>query len=264
VRDALTSDPIEGAHIIARNEELVAVTDVAVSDAQGSYRLELPTVRDADGKPLNFAYTLRGAAMQYEVFPGGLRTALPIFGSEAVEKDQAWVIEGALTELVLLPLEDQETSRYRVSGSVNVEGKAAGVLVVAKARPEGEPQDKPEAWSAISDRQGNFTLFNVASGQHDVRGYAAGLQLVPAQIAVFGQDVSGVSLTESDAALVTVSGSVQIVSAPGNSVTSVIMVLEDTFDEDLARGEAPLGCARPSRDHPPSRAASPLRGHQRP
>jgi hypothetical protein len=242
VHDALSDEAIEGAHVIARNEEQVAVTDVAVSDAEGKYQLELPTVRDAAGKPLDFAYTLRGAAMQYAVFPGGLRSALPIFGSEATEQDEAWVIEGALTQIALLPLEDQTKERFQITGSISAAGDKAGVLVVAKGAGE--------AWSAISDRQGDFTLFNVANGEQEVKGYAAGLQLVPAQVNVQGADVTDVVLSEADGALVTVTGSVQIVNAFGGAVTSVILVVDDTFDEGFVRGEAPPGMRSPKTGAP--------------
>lgn len=242
VRDALTSDAIEGAHIIARNEELVAVTDVAISDAEGNYQLELPSVRDADGKPLDFAYTLRAAAMLYETFPGGLRTALPIFGAEATEKDDAWVIESALTEILLLPLKDQTSARFKITGSVESDTNKAGVLVVAKGSTESQ--------SAISDLQGDFTLFNILDGEHEVRGYAADLQLEPAAVTVSGADEADVILKTSADALVDIAGSVQIVNAPGGSMTSVILVVEDTFDENFVRGEAPPGLRAPKSGDP--------------
>ena len=39
--------------------------------------------------------------------------------------------------------------------------------------------------------------------------------------------------------------SVQIVNAPGGSATSVILVVEDTFDANVARGEVPRGLRSP-------------------
>jgi len=38
---------------------------------------------------------------------------------------------------------------------------------------------------------------------------------------------------------------IQIVNAPGGSVTSVILVVEDTFDANVARGEVPRGLRAP-------------------
>jgi hypothetical protein len=58
--------------------------------------------------------------------------------------------------------------------------------------------------------------------------------------------LTGVQLHELDTATTTVSGNVQLVNAPGGSMTSVILVVEDTFDENAARGEAPRGLRSPT------------------
>jgi hypothetical protein len=56
-----------------------------------------------------------------------------------------------------------------------------------------------------------------------------------------GEELEGVHLEERDTPLSSVSGSVQIVNAPGGSVTSVVLAIESTFDEALGRGQVPPG-----------------------
>ena len=64
------------------------------------------------------------------------------------------------------------------------------------------------------------------------------------------------NLAINDLAAGTVSGTVQIVNAPGGSKTSVILVVEGTFDENLARGEAPPGLRAPEAGLPPDVAGA--------
>jgi len=49
-----------------------------------------------------------------------------------------------------------------------------------------------------------------------------------------------------------VAGNVQIVNAPGGAMTSVILVVESTFDDLLARGEMPPGLRAPSPPEDPN------------
>ena len=95
--------------------------------------------------------------------------------------------------------------------------------------------------TALAARDGAFTLFNVASGSAEIRGYKAGLQLTPATAAVrAGATTDGVELVASSAALASVSGDVSFVNASAN-VTSVVLVVKSTFNSALARGEVPVG-----------------------
>ncbi|HET9953857.1 MAG TPA: hypothetical protein VFQ61_05120, partial [Polyangiaceae bacterium] len=72
-------------------------------------------------------------------------------------------------------------------------------------------------------------------------GYKSGLQLEPAAAEVpSGGAVKGVVLKESTTALGSVTGDVNFVNA-GTQQTSVVLVVESTFNEALARGEVPIG-----------------------
>lgn len=247
VRDARSETPLEGAHVIALDDEGVAVTDVAVSDAAGHYSLRVPVPREADGAPTDEAFTLSAAAADHQPFPSGIRVALPITTSTAKLTDGAWLVDNALTRVVLLPLPSGQ--RYSIEGRLvgaSAEGTDArrfgGVLVVAAGTPG--------AFSGLSDRSGTFTIFNVVPGEYELRGYAAGLQLEPETVTVASKSLAGVELVERDRPTTTVSGTIQLVNAPGDAATSVILVVKDTFDDSTARGETPRGLRAPETGDP--------------
>ncbi|GAB4214979.1 MAG: hypothetical protein OHK0013_40120 [Sandaracinaceae bacterium] len=95
--------------------------------------------------------------------------------------------------------------------------------------------------TAISADDGTFVLFDVPTSTTRIEGYRGGLNVMPATVAVTAPETTGVRLTTSTTGLSTVSGSVQILNAPGGSTTSVILVLESTFVEATARGQSPPG-----------------------
>lgn len=237
VRDSTDDSPIEGAHIIGLDEQKFAVTDVAVSDADGNYSLAVPVVRNAEGAPIDTSFTLRADAQDYQTFPSGLRTALPINTSTAEDAADGWTISGTPTDVVLIPLPAGAQGNPNIAGTVLADDANAGVLVVAA--------NGSAAYSAVTDRDGNYTIFNVPAGDYEVRGYAAGLQLVPEQATVGNDPVENVDLDVSEDATVTLSGDVNIVNAPGGSQTSVVLVVADTFDDTFVRGEVPPGLRAP-------------------
>lgn len=243
VTDSADAEAIEGAHVIGIDDEGAAVTSVSVSDAQGSYELEVPVARNEDGSPAAATFTLSAGAQDYQSFPKGIRVALPIQVKDAVARDGGWVVDNALTALALIPLSDGE--RYTISGRLSAlerrESEATsditGVLVVASG--------DTGAFSATTDADGNFTIFNVTPGAYDVNAYAAGVQIEPESAQVDGAGVEDLVLSEADRSTVEVTGNIQIVNAAGGSMTSVILVVEDTFDPDAARGEVPRGLRAP-------------------
>lgn len=237
VFDAKTTAGVPGAHVIALDEQSTAMTDVAVTDAMGNYKLKLPVVRGADGAPIDLSFTLRSSASGYQTFPGGLRTALPIKTTEAVADKKAWVIDTTLTDISMIPLPMDQQGLPSVSGKVLAAEGAGGVLVVAEGGATGI--------SAVSDKAGGYTIFNVPNGSYTVHGYAAGLQLTPAMAMVAGKPLTGVDLKVSTDALGEISGNVNIVNAPGGSVTSVVLVVKSTFSDTFVRGEVPRGLRAP-------------------
>lgn len=244
VLDSADLTGIVGALVIGLDDESVAVTDVAISLADGSYELEVPIVREVDGAPIEQNFTLRGSADGYQTFPSGIRTALPINSTMAVREETGWVVEGTITDVVLIALEDLAAPRVTISGHVVLAGDVGGVL----ARDVGGVLVVAEggslSHSAISDVLGAYTIFNVPPGDYEVRGFKADLQLVPVSISAT-MDLSDVDLIEGGGPLSTVSGSINIVNAFGGAVTSVVLVVESTFSDTFGRGEVPPGLRAP-------------------
>ena len=238
VTDTTDASPIDQAHVIAIDQEGVAVSDVAVTGEDGAYSLTVPVARHDDGSPVDATFTLRAGAQDYQSFPSGIRVALPISSTEAESEDVGYVVDNALTEVGLIPL--PEGDRYWITGSiagVGEDSELGGVLVLAVG--------DAGAFSAVTDRSGNYTIFNVPDGDYEIQGYAAGLQIESSSVSVSGEAELDTSLTELDSETTTVQGNIQIVNAPGGAVTSVILVVEATFDPDAARGEVPRGLRAP-------------------
>lgn len=226
VFDFVSEAGIEGARVVARDENQAALSPIAVTAADGTYALQLPATRDSSGKPISRAFTLRADAQTYQSFPTAPRVALPLDAADAVGDPPE--LASSLSDIGLIALADT-TGLGSVSGTVDAD-LPLGTLVLAGGS------------TGVADRDGSFTVFNVAAGDQSVTGYKQGLNLAPANATVTaGQDVGGVLLTQVGDATATVSGSVQIVNGGGSSSTSVILVLEDTFDDMQKRGEAPPG-----------------------
>src|SRR5262249_13201890 len=141
--------------------------------------------------------------------------------------------------IALIPLPTDQQGLPSISGKVVADAvKAAGVLVVAEDMGG-------KGISAITDRKGAYTIFNVPNGAYTVRGYAASLQLTPASAMMAGKPPTGMDRAASSAGLGKISGSVTIVNAPGGSMTSVVLVVASTFNDTFVRGEVPRGLRTP-------------------
>ena len=232
VFDAADDASIEDARVVARDANGAAVSSVSISAADGTYSLVVPAPRDANGDPVATNYTLRADADGYQTFPAPPRVALPVDLSSA--QGSPAVVQSAATDIALLALPDT-TGLGTISGSV-LEGPGsntnlAGTLIVAGGQ------------TALADSDGAYVVFNVPAGTGImVSGYAAGLQIEPESADVSaGSETTDVDLQVSGTATATVSGSVSFVNAGGAKVTSVILVVDETFDPNAARGEAPPG-----------------------
>ena len=239
VFDSESTSGIEGALVLALDDQATAITDVTTTDAAGNYVLEVPVPRTENGAPIeDVIFTLRASAQDYQPFPGGLRTALPIASSEATSGEDGWTIATALTDIALIALPEDQRGLPSISGSVRAEEQSGGVLVVAE---DGDGK----GFSAVTDRGGAYTIFNVPAGSYAVSGFAAGLALDPKAAEVGDAALTGVDLARSDAALGSLSGTINIVNAPGGSTTSVVLVVASTFNDTFVRGEVPRGLRTP-------------------
>ena len=233
VFDLADGNGVEGAHVVARDVNGAPASSVAVSGVDGSYELAVPTPRQADGSPIETRVTLRADASGYLTFPSAPRVALPFDVSDA-DGDPPVVMSSA-TDVGLIALNDG-ASRGTISGTVLADAPG-GTLVVA-----GGQSGSGGGATGIAGIDGHYTVFNVPAGNVTVRGYLTGLQLESAAAEVVaGETTEGVDLSGAGEATAVVSGKVEIVNPGDGSDTSVILVVDETFDATAARGEAPPG-----------------------
>lgn len=231
---------IDGARVVALDVNRAPQSRVAISGADGTYRLEIPIVRNADGSPRTTDVSLRADAAGYQSFPSGLRRALPLDVATAVHGDGAWVLTSALTDVGLLPL-PAGSGTGTLSGNVEVPADHAGVMVVA----ETTTGTGRIGVDAIADRDGSYAVFNLPAGSFEVAAYARGHVYTPGTVELAGGASATLDLALADAAPSTLSGQVSIVNGGGASATSVVVFVESTFDEVLMRGAAPPGLRAP-------------------
>lgn len=227
VFDLITGVGIEGARVVALDANGGARSGVAFTDVDGNYTLGVSIAREEDGQPTSEAVTLRVDASGYETFAKPPRTALPIDLEGATEESDRWVVANATTDVGLIAL---ETAGDTITGHVDA-AEPGGVLVVGV-------QGDAAVSTSITGSDGSFVLFNVPAGTTAVTGYRGGLTTNTVQAAAGD---TGVVLTGSSDGLATVTGSVNIVNAPGGLVTSVILVVEATFNDLTLSGESPAG-----------------------
>lgn len=255
VDSADTSQGIADAHVSASDKTGAVATDVAVSGADGSYRLQVPVPRTASGGLTDGTFTLRGEAGDYQPYPSGIRPAIPVDATQAAEQeDGTYVLQNAATDIALIALPEAEQGRTSISGSIALADadstRPGGTLVVAEGGPCGLTCP-----FSFSDKQGNFTIFNVPAGDWTVRGYKEFLQLTPAGVThADTADATGVVLQEKEKPYETgsVSGSVNIVNPGDGDNTTVVLVPVSTFSDTFVKGEVPPGLRAPKQPAAPN------------
>jgi hypothetical protein len=242
VIDVATEAPIAGARVHGLDRTGAPVGEVAVSDEMGVYELGVSAPRTEDGEIADDAqYTLQAFALDYQPFPAGIRVALPVSAKDAAydEALAAHVIDNPGTTVGLVQLPAAQRGGVTVSGEV-LAADPGGTLVVAEG---AEP-----APYGVADATGAYTLFNVRAGAVTLRGYRRGLEVTPREVAVAAEPLTGIDLevaAEGVERLASVSGSVNIVNAPGGSATSVVLVPVGVFNTNLLRGPVPFGLRAP-------------------
>jgi hypothetical protein len=239
VSDLSSALAIPGATVSALDENGAPAASVAISANDGSYTLWIPSVRaDSTGKPIGRKVALRAAAKNYFNFPAGVRISLPIDTSTATQANShsPYLISGGQADIGLIALPNGAQGRPSISGTVEVSTGQIGVLVVAETGGA--------AITAIADTNGTFTLFNVPAGTVHVQAYSRGTNYTAVDLNVQAVDITGVQIRKYGVPTATLNGSVNLVAgAPGP--TSVIMVVESTFNPILVRGEEPPGLRAP-------------------
>lgn len=229
---------IEGARVVAMDVNGSPVSLVATTDAEGNYELTVPTRRNPDGSPAGENFTLRTDAAAYQTFPSGIRQPIPIDASNPTEEGNLLVIDNSLTDVCLIALEPG-FGTASIFGTVELPEDNLGALVVAESSPT-------KGFSAIADREGGYRIFNLPAGTYTVKAYVQGVNHDPATAELLDGEEEEVNLAMNDEATATLNGSVQIVNPGAGDATSVILVVESTFDEDVIRGETPPGLRAPA------------------
>jgi hypothetical protein len=242
VRGTVTSladgEPIEGARVVAVDANRAPTSTVAVTGADGAFAIRVANPRTQDRLPVAHEVFLRADARGHRTFPSGLRHSLPVSTADATLDGGVFVVENAQTEVALDLLPSAGSAA--IHGVAQVPPGQPGVLVVAEPEAGGAA-----AGTAIADRDGDYAIFNLAPGNYAVRAYARGAIHPPAAVTLVADEDERVDLAVSAVASATVSGGVQLVNPGDGTGTSVILVVESTFNEGLGLGEAPPGLRVP-------------------
>jgi len=228
VFDQATGAAIAGAQVVALDVNGSALSDVAVTGTDGTYKLAVPSERAADGTPSPLSLTLRADAAGYVAFPGGVRTALPVDTASAAMQSGAYVVQSSLTDIALQP-QPAGTAAGSIKGKVDVADDHPGVLVVAENNGKG--------FVAIADRSGNYVIDDLADGGYTVSAYAKGHVYGSAQANVSAGAAATADLHLTQDQPGTLTGTADIVATSGGgSMTSIVVMVESTFDATTGRG----------------------------
>lgn len=234
LRDALSNVAIERGLVFILDETGTPVAQ-ARTGADGSYQVTVSAPRTAEGElPKAATWTLAASAQGYQPFPFGARTPVPV-SADQLKQGDTLTLQDENTSVVLIPLEDA-SSLASIDGRTGSE--AVGGIVVA------ENVEMKMAPYGLVGPDGDFTIFNVPKGDVSLRVYRRGLSAEPKTVTVTGE-MADVALNLNTDNLSRVSGSVNIVNAPGGSLTSVVLVPKSVFDEVSEKGPVPFGLRVP-------------------
>jgi len=226
ITDIATQKPINGARLVALDSTGLGFSIAATSNVDGSYHLSVPAKRDASGAPLPEQFSIRVDADGYVPFAKAPRTAPTLDVKDA--KGPPYVVQSMATDIALLHLKN--TMGFgSISGAVSSDDPM-GALVVAGGK------------TGVADRRGNYIVYDVAAGDTKVEAFKQGqsFDVNTATVTPY-QEMKGVTLNANMAPTVTVTGTLQITNPGSTGTTSVDLVVEDTFDAMLNRGETPPG-----------------------
>ncbi|HEX7837907.1 MAG TPA: hypothetical protein VF469_10620, partial [Kofleriaceae bacterium] len=209
VLDLATSTGVAGARVVAVDVNGAAVSGVAISGADGSYALQVPAQRGADGTPGAFPVTLRADAAGYQSFPGTIRQPLPVDVATAVAMNGTYVVKSTLTDIGLFARTG--AGKGAIHGHVAIADDHAGVLVVAELAGKGA--------AVIAARDGDYAIYNLDAGHYTVTAYARGHVYPPGEVDVAGDVKLDLALGKDLPG--SLSGQVSIVDASGGAATSV-------------------------------------------
>jgi hypothetical protein len=165
---------------------------------------------------------------------------LPIDTTSFVAETDRFVVRSPLTDVALLPLAAAPTGQIHGVAAVNDTHAPVMIVVESPALP-GTAKGR----STIADRDGDYRLFNLPPGMYTVTAYAAGHSYEVGTVTLAAGQDAAVDLAVDSAPTSTLTGSVQLVNPQAGEATSVILIVESTFDPALVRGDSPAGLRAP-------------------
>lgn len=245
VYDLSNNAGIEGAQVMATDENGAPAGTATTSAAEGKYTLRIPSIRTNDqGTFVARKVLLRSQAKNYLAFPSAGRVSLPVDTSGAARSGDTdpYVVKTPQTDIGLSPVPVGERNFASVSGTVELSADQKSVLLVLESGGR----------STMAAADGKFTFFNVPSGGYKLWAFSRGFNYTVLDVPVGSTDVTGLTVKKSGAGTASLSGSVQLVAGANNDGTSVVLVVESTFIESLGRGEVPPGLRAPDPGIPPN------------
>lgn len=233
-----TTGPIQDARVVPLDVNGAPLGSAATTATNGSYTVRVPAVRDTSGKPISAGVTLRADAMGYATFPSGIRSAVPLDLGGATLANGVYTLSSSLTDVGLIV--DSTAGTGKIHGAV-AGVTTAGALVVAEQSGIGH--------TGVADSSGHYVIFNLPVGDWSVQAYAKGMNHAPQTVAgLAANDDRLADIPLGAAATATVTGSIQPTgqNQPATLDTSVILVVQSTYDLAIDRGESPPGLVVPN------------------
>ncbi len=224
VSDAITSNMLENANVIVFNADDNSPVASTLTGPDGQFTFDLP--------PGN--YFVKTARQGYISVPAPGLTAVPFTVTAG---------ETTLNDVAML-LSD-ETQTGWISGKViSASAGVAGALVVAESGSG--------AYSAISDSEGNFNIFNVPAGEFVINGWKAGYNSEGTNVLVtVNQESTDATVSLTEGATGNLSGQVRNIAAENKDVDVALVhpvtretipgLIGETFNQSYVISNIPNG-----------------------
>lgn len=170
VADAQSAEELENVRILVFESNSNTPVQSVITSADGTYRIEL----------LPGSYYLKLYKKGYEHVPPRNISPIPF----------TIVVEGELENPLIMHRSATQDGGY-ISGKVLEAGKGVpGVLVVGEKDGKG--------YSFISDKEGNFYLYNLPAGSYTIKGWVSGYESEQktVSVATAGEASQNISLTK--------------------------------------------------------------------
>jgi hypothetical protein len=210
VTDVITSAELPEAKVIVFSASDQSPVSTATTNADGDYSVKVPGGN----------YFLKFYKQGYE--------SVPPRGMEAIPFE---VVVGQTSTQDAQMTASSVTNAGYITGKVSSGSEGmAGVLVTAEGNEA--------AYSAVSDTDGNYTIFNVAAGTYEVKGWIAeySSSLAPASV-TSNTATNNVNVTLTNDAAGTVSGSFKVISQ--TSITTPPTTMDIALLHPITRETVP-------------------------